>query len=128
MADNPVETMKGWDIRQIGTCAGIQLLVWGAVVGAFWDTIYLDGARYAEAEYTYRLRAGAESTYGTNINRRSAEAYWACYPDVARDGYFGEEGPLGILGAREHFDRHGFREGRIWPLLENGCMSSEHRF
>jgi hypothetical protein len=43
-----------------------------------------------------------------------ARAYWMRYPDVRADAFFGEGGRLGVLGAREHFNRHGRREGRIW--------------
>jgi len=43
-----------------------------------------------------------------------AEAYWARNPDVAADPFFGANGALGTFGAREHYDRHGRLEGRIW--------------
>lgn len=43
-----------------------------------------------------------------------AEEYWKRYPDVAADRYFGRNGVLGIFGPREHWQRHGRREGRIW--------------
>ena len=45
-----------------------------------------------------------------------AEAYWARYPDVAADAFFGRAGKLGVRGAREHYQRHGRNEGRIWGL------------
>ena len=45
-----------------------------------------------------------------------ARAYWDRYPDVAADPYFGEMGELGVLGAREHFNRHGRFDGRRWSL------------
>lgn len=46
--------------------------------------------------------------------RALAEAYWRRYPDVAADRYFGAHGQLGRAGAREHYQRHGRREGRVW--------------
>ncbi len=46
--------------------------------------------------------------------RMLAEAYWERNPDVASDSYFGRDGKMGIYGAREHYDRHGRKEGRQW--------------
>lgn len=46
--------------------------------------------------------------------REFAETYWDLNPDVAAHPYFGSAGALGIFGAREHYDRHGRREGRRW--------------
>jgi hypothetical protein len=43
-----------------------------------------------------------------------AGAYWQRNPDVANDTVFGEQGRFGIFGAREHYERHGRREGRQW--------------
>lgn len=43
-----------------------------------------------------------------------AEAYWRRYSDVATDPIFGRTGQLGVHGAREHYNRHGRREKRIW--------------
>lgn len=51
--------------------------------------------------------------------RKLAEAYWRRYRDVAQDSYYGRQGPMGIFGAREHYQQHGRREGRIFaPLPE----------
>jgi len=60
--------------------------------------------RFARAEY---LDEGQEKIIATS--------YWSHYTDVAADPFFGREGRLGIWGAREHFKRHGKREGRVWP-------------
>lgn len=46
--------------------------------------------------------------------RALAEAYWQRNPDVAADSYFGRDGEMGVFGAREHYDRHGRKEGRLW--------------
>jgi hypothetical protein len=48
--------------------------------------------------------------------RALAEAYWQRNPDVAQDSFFGRNGKMGIFGAREHYDRHGRKEGRRWGL------------
>lgn len=46
--------------------------------------------------------------------RRFAELYWDAYPHVGGDRYFGRDGAMGVLGAREHYNRHGRREGLLW--------------
>ncbi len=46
-----------------------------------------------------------------------ARAYWLRYTDVRTHPFFGEEGPLGITGAMEHYRQHGRREGRIYELV-----------
>jgi len=48
------------------------------------------------------------------IEEAESEAYWRRYPDVAADLYYGRGGPLGVLGARQHYRDHGYREGRQW--------------
>jgi hypothetical protein len=50
----------------------------------------------------------------TAAEEKLAHAYWARYPDVRASALYGENGRLGILGAREHFMQHGRREGRVW--------------
>ena len=46
-----------------------------------------------------------------------AKAYWLRYTDVKTHPFFGQEGPLGITGAIEHYRQHGRREGRIYKLV-----------
>ena len=46
-----------------------------------------------------------------------AEAYYTRYPEIKSDEFYGENGPHGVLGAREHFRQHGKREGRIFAPL-----------
>lgn len=58
---------------------------------------------------------------GQACERRLAALYWQANPDVSESAYFGRAGPLGMLGAREHFDRHGRREGRLWPKAGTHC-------
>ena len=43
-----------------------------------------------------------------------AETYWRRNPDVAVHGFFGVDGPFGVFGPREHFNRYGRVEGRVW--------------
>ena len=49
-----------------------------------------------------------------DIDSASAAAYWARYPDVASDRYYGRQGPLGQRGALQHYRDHGRSEGRQW--------------
>lgn len=46
--------------------------------------------------------------------QRLAEAYWQRNPDVAASSHYGRNGKAGVLGAREHWLRHGKSEGRHW--------------
>ena len=47
-----------------------------------------------------------------------AEGYWLRYKDVRQDRYWGENGPTGIWGPRDHYQLHGRREGRIFEPVE----------
>ena len=77
------------------------------------DSPLLDRERKRQLEIlSHHSQGGARSE---EEERKLAEAYWSQNADVASDLYFGREGTLGIWGAREHFDRHGKREGRLWP-------------
>lgn len=58
--------------------------------------------------------------------RDLAHDYWHRYPDVRTDPYFGEKGPAGIFGAREHYRLHGKSEGRIFaPIIIPEDMERE---
>lgn len=109
------------DTRLLLTCGALLAGIWCAIALALWDSVYLDKSRYVEALYSARLEMSAQAENQNSFNKNVAEAYWHCYPDVAQDSYFGQSGPLGILGAREHYERHGRREGRIWPLKASEC-------
>lgn len=50
--------------------------------------------------------------------RDLAESYWLRYHDVREDPHWGENGPMGIWGPRNHYEMHGRREGRIFqPVM-----------
>lgn len=53
------------------------------------------------------------------VEKQLAEAYWARYPDIRKDGVWGEKSSMGIRGPRDHFRIHGKREGRIWGFEQN---------
>ena len=91
---------------------GIALALIVYAVGA-WDSPLLDNDRKAQFDvltlYAHTGKRPEEK------ERALAEIYWNRNADVAVDPFFGREGSLGIWGAREHFSRHGKREGRRWP-------------
>ena len=43
-----------------------------------------------------------------------AESYWLRYQDIREDQYWGEKGPMGIWGPRDHYHLFGKNEGRIY--------------
>lgn len=49
--------------------------------------------------------------------RQLALDYWQRYPDVRKDGFWGEKGRLGIKGPADHYRYHGRREGRIFARV-----------
>jgi len=58
--------------------------------------------------------------------RMLARAYWKRYEDIRTDDHFGEDGPAGIFGARNHYRQHGKREGRIYgPTPEVADLAAE---
>ena len=59
--------------------------------------------------------------------RQAAEAYWNRYPDIRKHHYFGEHGPLGLDGARQHYLQHGRFEGRIYGEPSSGEEMSPAR-
>jgi hypothetical protein len=64
-----------------------------------------------------RARAASVAMSGSldlSAEPQLAEAYWQRNPDVAADAHYGRHGRVGVLGAREHWLRHGKIEGRRW--------------
>lgn len=60
--------------------------------------------------------------------RALAHGYWRRYPDIRDHSHWGEQGPMGIWGARDHYRQHGRREGRIFqPLPEPEDPELERR-
>jgi len=58
--------------------------------------------------------------------RSLAKAYWLRYHDVRQDRHWGEKGPMGVWGPRDHYLLHGKREGRIFkPLIVPDDMEKE---
>jgi hypothetical protein len=58
--------------------------------------------------------------------RLLAQGYWRRYRDVRLDRHWGEDGPMGIHGPRDHYRQHGRREGRIFkPLVFAEDLAAE---
>ena len=72
--------------------------------------------------HTPRRKAAAllrEAATDRTSEMQLARAYLLRYNDIRTDPYFGEDGPLGLTGAVEHYRQHGRREGRIFgPVAE----------
>lgn len=62
----------------------------------------------------YLAEVVLENTADHRALQARARDYWQRNPDVAGDAYYGNDGPLGVLGARQHYEDHGRREGRQW--------------
>ncbi|OGR17101.1 MAG: hypothetical protein A2X81_12765 [Desulfobacterales bacterium GWB2_56_26] len=59
------------------------------------------------------------NTPDSEKERLLADSYWRRYRDVREDAYWGENGPMGIWGPRDHYRQHGRKEGRIFrPVTE----------
>ena len=95
---------------------------WHWLVPVLALVLYGQAARHSPAfDSDQRLRlaflkqtAAEHAAAPDGQERVLAEAYWQRYPDIAAHPYFGTHGQLGIPGAREHYQQHGRREGRLW--------------
>ena len=57
-----------------------------------------------------------------------AESYWLRYKDIREDPFWGEQGRMGIWGARDHYKQFGKREGRIYqPIIRPTDMQKEQK-
>jgi hypothetical protein len=97
---------------RIAVILAVVLVAWAVYAyGAFHSPV-LDRELAERKAYLNQIAREARADLGEE--RRLAEAYWARYPDVANDRNFGRASAMGLAGAREHFNRHGKREGRVW--------------
>ncbi len=105
--------MTGVLMRKLAIVA-LLLVGYAAYAKGALTSALLDPARpehVAAANQAVR-QAGQDN----ETERRLAELYWQRYPDVAVNAIYGPKGPHGIFGAREHYQRHGRHEGRVWGL------------
>ena len=99
--------MRQWIGVATMACA---LAVWaiGAAHSPFGSTSRAGNRRYLQTEAKQVERDRVEEG-------RLAAAYWKANPDVKADKHYGPNGPFGLLGAREHYQKFGRGEGRAWP-------------
>ncbi len=92
----------------------VATLLW---IEGLMDSPLLDSRQQTERTFVNNyVRA---NTPDAAQERILAESYWRRYRDVREDAYWGEHGPMGIWGPRDHYRQHGKREGRIFrPLAE----------
>ncbi len=99
----------------IGISAAVMALSISVyAIGAF-NSPVLDPDEAARRAYLKNITKNQSS--GLNLEKSWAEEYWRKNPDVRADPVYGENGKLGVFGAREHYLKHGKREGREWPIL-----------
>ena len=98
--------------RRLWMSVGVMAAALGIYAHGAFNSPLLDGTLAQHEAYRQNVLA----TEGLDPDREEAlaQAYWRRYGDVRADPYFGENGQLGVFGAREHYMRHGRREGRIW--------------
>ena len=119
---NPRQAGKAFRIA----ITGIAL----TVATAFWVRGLLQSPLVQPDGRSRERSVGALSPHPREQRREAqlAQGYWQRYRDVREHDYWGEKGAMGIQGPRDHFRRHGRREGRIFaPVLETSDMAREKR-
>ncbi len=102
---------RGQRLR-IAIIVAVTLVAWAVYgYGAFHSPL-LNRELAERQAYVNQIAKQARGDFAEE--HRLAEAYWNRYPDVANNRYFGRDGAMGVGGAREHYNRHGKREGRVW--------------
>lgn len=87
------------------------------------NSVIVNPERHSEKNYRI-LSMGEKGAHSPDLQKQHmlSLAYWKRYRDIKKDPYFGENGPNGILGGREHYKQHGKYEGRVYgplPVIEN---------
>ena len=98
---------------RLSAALAITAVAWAMYAMGAADSPLLSRVERQRQAYLDEILRNAQ-TADLTAERDLAEIYWQRYPDVANDGFFGRNGQMGVFGAREHFERHGRREGRIW--------------
>lgn len=96
----------------LATRVGLLILAAGGYLWGLLTDPRLDSA--ARAREVFLKGTLRQASQNTVQDRALAEAYWTRYPDVAASPVYGRTSSLGFLGAREHYQRFGHNEGRVW--------------
>lgn len=107
---------RGWR-KTLATAAGSLLML---VAMALWVEGLLHSPLVDEKlaiEQAYVAAHISATARSDEEERLLAQGYWRRYHDVRLDRHWGENGPMGIHGPRDHYRQHGRREGRIFKPL-----------
>jgi len=103
--------------------AATSIAVWG--IGLLKSPLF-DPVMHREQLFVARYKKNNAPDH--IVEKTLSEAYYKRYQDVKVHPYFGEKGPMGIYGAREHYLQHGQREGRVFaPLHVPDDLAFEQR-
>lgn len=112
--------------KTLATAASSLLLLVAAalwVEGVFHSPLVDQKLAIEQAYVAAHISANARSN---EEERLLAQGYWRRYRDVRLDRHWGENGPMGIHGPRDHYRQHGRREGRIFkPLVIAEDLAAE---
>jgi len=109
MRPSPSDLTRHWRLVAALAFFAVTLVVYG--YGAFHSPV-LDPALAERRSYLKRIIE--ENSPDLAEERRFAKLYWDAYPHVGQDRYYGENGVMGLLGAQEHYNRHGRHDGLLW--------------
>jgi hypothetical protein len=120
------EPPRGRWRKTLTTAAGSLLLLVAValwVEGMFHSPLVDEKLAIEQAYVAAHISANARSD---EEERLLAQGYWRRYRDVRLDRHWGENGPMGIHGPRDHYRQHGRREGRIFkPLVIAEDLTAE---
>lgn len=107
------------------------VITWIALVTAavLWTRGFLQSPIvHPERKAEVKLIAGSSQADAPDPQQEKilAASYWQRYLDIRENDHWGEKGPMGIWGPRDHFRKHGKREGRIFaPIIQAEDATSE---
>lgn len=100
--------LRRW-VAVVVIVVGVALWWYGLARSPVFNSERADARKYVNMVLSTRA-----PDYGKE--QQFARAYWQRYPDVRAHWLWGEQGTMGVTGARDHYRLHGRREGRIWGL------------
>lgn len=99
-----------WFVAVISILSSFFLYFLGAIHSPLLDPLL-------QSEKTYLQKYVDNNDQDYREEKLLAKSYWLRYHDVKTNNYWGQNGPMGIWGARDHFVQHGKREGRIFKPI-----------